>query len=97
MIWALVSSASPCYPSASNTTELSHEREELGEVVLLEKQQHEDLVPAREGGNLPSEITETTHCLVRRKVIFHMVKPIEFSREHIALNQPVLARLTSVD
>ena len=82
---------------AWNTTELSHEREELGEVVLLEKQQHEDLVPAVEGVNLPSEITETTHCLVRRKVIFHMVKPIEFSREHIALNQPVLARLTSVD
>ena len=33
---------------SQNTTDLSHEREELGEVVFLEEQQHGDLVPAGE-------------------------------------------------
>ena len=51
----------PVLTPAWNTTELSHEGEELGEVVLLEEQQHGDLVPAGEGGKLPSEITEPAH------------------------------------
>ena len=51
---------------SQNTTDLSHEREELGEVVFLEQQQHGDLVPAGEGGKLPSEITEAAHWLSAR-------------------------------
>ena len=56
----------PVLTPAWNTTELSHEGEELGEVVLLEQQQHGDLVPAGEGGKLPSEITEAAHWLSAR-------------------------------
>ena len=51
---------------AWDPAELGHEGEELGEVVLLEQQQHGDLVPAGEGGKLPSEITEAAHWLSAR-------------------------------
>ena len=51
----------PVLPPAWDPTELGHEGEELGEVVLLEEEQHGDLVPAGEGGKLPSEFTEPAH------------------------------------
>ena len=51
----------PVLPPARDPTELGHEGEELGEVVLLEEEQHGDLVPAREGRKLPSEFTEPAH------------------------------------
>ena len=51
----------PVLPPAWDATELGHEREELGEVVLLEEKQHGDLVPAGERRKLPSEFTESAH------------------------------------
>ena len=51
----------PVLPPAWDPTELGHEGEELGEVVLLEEQQHRDLVPAGERRKLPSEFTESAH------------------------------------
>ena len=46
---------------AWDPTELGHEGEELGEVVLLEEQQHGDLVSAREGRQFSTELAETSH------------------------------------
>ena len=51
----------PVLSPAWDPTELGHEGEELGEVVLLEQQQHGDLVPAGEGRQFPTELAETAH------------------------------------
>ena len=67
MIWALLYSASPCYPPLG--IRLSHEREELGEVVFLEEQQHGDLVPACWGRG---EAPLGNHC-GRPLVIFQAI------------------------